>query len=260
MRQNSKCPLSKLKPNELAKLKDIVRNMQNRKQLNLTTRDFDTLLRLLARGKELGPLFGQLMAILVQQFNLRHIPLRGMERLLELRARARALRKRIKLQKQQQQKLVAYQENNRRLSRSNRSIPFNEMNQSDFQLRLLAAISSSNDQFGHNRRNRRHILALLFASFNGPLLNSFTCILLSIGQNSAHRQHLLGSSSSPSSDSHQMSEDDLERTNRLQRDRDSIYLSRLERKFHKVRFITRFNLIFVILIKSSLQVSLSTIT
>ncbi|KAI2799657.1 hypothetical protein BLOT_011563 [Blomia tropicalis] len=43
---------------------DIVRNMQNRKQLNLTTRDFDTLLRLLARGKELGPLFGQLMAIL----------------------------------------------------------------------------------------------------------------------------------------------------------------------------------------------------
>lgn len=182
--------------------------MQNR-SINLSERDLESLLKLLAKGELLGSLHGQLLALLMQRFNLRHIPWR-MAHLLRLARR-------------QRKKAICPPNLVRTLALST--------SRSRRQLRLFARLNTS-----HGFSDSANLL-LLLASFNGPLLTSFSCILLSIGYNGANRRRMLALSNGDDS----LDYDRLSRLRALelydrQRNAQSA-LKALQRKFHEVRLV-----------------------
>jgi len=171
----------------LAPLAKLLHLMRKRSDLNLSARDFDFLLKLLAKCEQLGPMHGHLLSLIMQKFNLRHIPLLPLiyQHALTARALIKKRRQRQLLRQQQRSQFALRQLQLANLRGSSqgrndrnhyRSLLSSSRNgQVKRQLRLLAQISSSQNGSATER------FLMLAASFNGPLLTSFSCILLSIG-------------------------------------------------------------------------------
>ena len=175
-------PILQLSERALAQLSKLASMMQASRNLHLSERDLDWLLRLIAQGELLDPaLHAQLVAILMRHFSLRHIPLR-MPHWWKLARRAHArslLNASVATASRRKWQLVPYKRDlvcpQAPSSLARRHLLLDSRNLRGHTSRSLSHLSS--------RRKARKLFLMAFYS-NAPLLNSFSCILFRIGRES----------------------------------------------------------------------------
>ena len=174
----------KLSGHALAQLSKLATLLQASNNLNLSERDLQFLLRLLAQGALLDPaLHAQLMSILVRSFNLRHIPLRMPHwwHLVKRRGVAR-FSSNARGTMHNKWPLVPYKRD-LLASLATNSLTRKQLDSRSHSCSSLALSHMS------SRANARKLLLLAF--YNAPLFNSFSCILLRIGRDNL--RHMLAS-------------------------------------------------------------------